>query len=99
MALKLRELREQAGYSQKDAADALGVKVRTYGSWEREEVRMSLEQAFDVSRLFNCTLDDLVGLQKKRELTLKEELLIRDYRLLSDIDKSILERIATALKT
>ena len=44
--LQLKNLRKQAGYgTQADLARVLGANPRTYASWEREEVGLSLYEA------------------------------------------------------
>lgn len=63
MELQLQRLRKLAGLSQQDMADALGIKKRTYGSWERQEVALSLEQACRCAILLNCTTDEIAGLE------------------------------------
>ena len=67
MNLRLKELRKLAGYkTQGDMADALGVPRRRYESWERKEAMMSLEQAYKITELLGCTLDELVGRNEHR---------------------------------
>ena len=62
MNLQLKRLRKAAGFrTQGDLAERLGVPERRYASWEREEVTMSLEQAYNVTEILGCTLDELVG--------------------------------------
>lgn len=63
MDLQLKRLRKAAGIkSQKAMADLLGIPERRYSSWEREEVMMSLEQAYNCAVVLGCTLNDLVGM-------------------------------------
>ena len=62
--LELKKIRIRAGLSQKELADMIGVKVSTYGTWERGERMMSLEQAYRVTELLGCTIDELVGRPK-----------------------------------
>lgn len=60
--LQLKEMRKRAGYkTQKAAADALGIKERKYASWERGEVQLTLEDAFNIGLAFGCTPNDLCG--------------------------------------
>lgn len=60
--LQLKEMRKRAGYkTQKAAADALGIKERKYASWERGEVQLTLEDAFNIGLVFGCTPNDLCG--------------------------------------
>lgn len=69
MELRLKQIREAKGVGQKEMALLLSslmgkeVKVRTYGSWERREVDMDLEQAYNCALALNCTLNDLVDMQ------------------------------------
>lgn len=67
LELQLKRLRKLAGFkTQADMAKALGVPNRRYESWEREEAMMSLEQAYKVTEILGCTLDELVGREPAR---------------------------------
>ena len=58
--LSLKYWRKKAGYrSQAEAAKALGMKERRYASLEREEVALTLEDAYTISVAFGCTPNDL----------------------------------------
>ena len=71
MELQLKRLRkERTHYTQAEVAELLGVKERTYASWERQEVMLSLEQAYDCAVILNCTIDEICG----REPVLKSAL-------------------------
>lgn len=60
--LQLKELRRRAGFkTQKDIADRLGIKERKYATWEREEVALTLEDAYNLSIVLGCTPNDLCG--------------------------------------
>ena len=54
-------MRERAGFSQQEAADALGIKKGRYGDWERETREINLRDAIRLADLFNCSLDELAG--------------------------------------
>ena len=57
------------------------IKVRTYGSWERQEVGIDLEQAYNCAVALGCTLNDLVGMESsKSPLSKEEERIIDTYR-------------------
>ena len=66
MKLELKNLRKQAGFTQDQMAELLGIKKRTYGSWERGEAMMNLEQAYNCAVILGCTLNDLVGMKASR---------------------------------
>lgn len=61
MALKLRQIRNKRGLEQKEVADQLGISVRRYGSWEREERNLNLKDAAMIADVLECTLDELAG--------------------------------------
>lgn len=61
MKLRLNEMRRLAKKSQQEMADALGVKKRTYGSWERGEVVMNIEQLYACAVILNCSCDALLS--------------------------------------
>jgi transcriptional regulator with XRE-family HTH domain len=60
--LTLKGLRERAGLTQRQVADALGVTATTVGSWERgeKEPRPSFLQVKQLIEILNCSLDELV---------------------------------------
>lgn len=60
--LQLKELRRRAGFkTQKEIADRLGIKERKYATWEREEVALTLEDAYNLAIVLGCTPNDLCG--------------------------------------
>ena len=61
MELQMQRLRKLQHLSQQEIADRIGEKVRTYGSWERGEVMLNLEQACRCADVLRCTLDELAG--------------------------------------
>lgn len=59
MELVLKQVRERCGYTQKQLADELGVKVATYRTWEQGSVKLTLENAYTISNVLGCTPNDL----------------------------------------
>ena len=85
--------------NQKDVAAAIGVPVRTYGSWERGERNINLEDACLIADAFHCTLDELVG-RKPPVITPNEndrqfERLSYCYSMLNDESKEQLAGLAS----
>ena len=71
MELQLKRIRELKKIKQSEMAGLLSslmgreIKVRTYGSWERQEVTMDLEQAYYCALALDCTIDEIAGLPAK----------------------------------
>jgi putative transcriptional regulator len=59
MKNKVRQLREQRGWSQGDLTDALEVSRQTVNSIENERYDPSLPLAFDIAALFRLRIEDI----------------------------------------
>lgn len=57
----LANMRARSGMTQGEVADAIGVNIAAYRSWENGRRMLNLEQASQLADLFACTLDDLAG--------------------------------------
>lgn len=60
--IQLKEMRKKRGLKQKELAEKLGVDWRTYGSWERGERMINLEQAYNCAVLLDCSIDEIAGM-------------------------------------
>jgi len=59
MKNEVRERRDEAGLSQADLAEAVGVTRQTINAIERERYDPSIELAFELARHFDCRIEDL----------------------------------------
>lgn len=72
MNLQLKQIRQRMGLSQEEMASRLSslmeceVKVSRYGTWERSDRMMNLEQAYYCAVALGVTLNDLVGMESQR---------------------------------
>jgi transcriptional regulator with XRE-family HTH domain len=58
---RLHALREQAGLSQQQLADKIGLSQRAYAYWERHPVALRPDQLLSLAQALNVSVDDLVG--------------------------------------
>lgn len=58
---KIMELRKKNNLSQEELAEKVGVARQTISKWELSETSPDLKQATELSKIFNVSLDDLVG--------------------------------------
>ena len=63
MSLKNRihELRKKNNMSQEQLAEKIGVARQTISKWELGETAPDIKQAYELSKIFNVTLDELLG--------------------------------------
>lgn len=82
MDLQIKAIRTRRKMRQEDVADALGMPVRRYGSYERGERKLSLRDAALIADVLDCTLDELAGRQWPRAAggDPAEQQLVDDYR-------------------
>jgi len=75
IADRLIKLRKEHGYSQDDLAEKLNVSRQAISKWERGEALPDTENLIELAKLYNISLDELVGLSepKKEENDSKNE--------------------------
>ena len=64
---RLHTLREQAGLSQQQLAERLGLTQRAYAHWERNPVALRPDQLLNLAQTLNVSVDDLVGTNGTRK--------------------------------
>ena len=58
---RLKDLKEDADITQKQAADVIGVSMNHYGKYERGETDIPFEKAIILANYYNVSLDYLAG--------------------------------------
>ena len=61
MELAFKEMRKKLHLSQADFAEAVGVTMRTVGSWERGESFPNAEQIWNCALALGCSPNDLLS--------------------------------------
>ena len=75
---RLYELRKEKGFSQEKVAIELGISRQSISLWETDQVSPSMENLIAIAKLFNVSLDILVGIDKSNIVaTPNEELIYR----------------------
>ena len=99
MEIHLQEIRKRRKLSQGDVAEALGVKVRTYGSWERGEAMLSLRQAYDCAIVLGCTIDEIAGLDRERLRSPdpRRQSMLDSYDALTDDGKTLASEMVASV--
>lgn len=64
MELAIKALRKKLHISQTEFANAVGVSLRTVGSWERGESVPNAEQVWNCAIALGCTPNDILGWQQ-----------------------------------
>jgi transcriptional regulator with XRE-family HTH domain len=64
MKLKLKALRVNAGLTQEDVSRKMHVSKTTIGSWENYESYPTADRLSELSKLYNCSIDDIFILDK-----------------------------------
>lgn len=61
--MKLKELREENGYTQEFVANYLHIKQNTYSQYETNKRQISLENLVALKNLYGTTIDYILGLE------------------------------------
>ena len=99
MDLQLMKLRKMAGYKNRDDfAAKLGVNKYTYRSWESGAAMMSLEQAYEVTEVLGCTLDELCGRKMERSYFDPDQAALNGYyESMNDSGRTLLVETAESI--
>lgn len=60
MKVNLRAARVNAGLTQKQAAEALGISKATIISYETKKTKPDIEMSQRLASLYGCTIDDII---------------------------------------
>lgn len=63
---RIRTLRKQAGLSQKELADLVGIAQNTLSQYESGTRALRVETLKKLSEVFGCSMESLAGVQKER---------------------------------
>ena len=69
--MKLKELRDHKGLSQKDFAAIIGVPANTYNQWEKEKRSPDYESLLSIADYYQVSVDYLLGRTDESEQTKK----------------------------
>ncbi len=84
MELAIKELRKKLHISQSEFAEAVGVSMRTVGSWERGESFPNAEQIWNCAKALGCSPNEILCWNDEEpsrgKLTNDEREIVDNYR-------------------
>ena len=91
---RLKDLRKQAGLTQVDVAEKLGISQPAYASWERGVKKPTQDNLVKIAQILNVSVDYLVGNSEERidELDNIELLFRMNSKGLTEEEKEIFKR-------
>ena len=91
---RLKDLRKQAGLTQVDVAEKLGISQPAYASWERGVKKPTQDNLVKIAQILNVSVDYLVGNSEEKSDELDNiELLFRmNSRGLTEEEKEIFKK-------
>lgn len=102
LANRLKELREENGLSQKQAAQALFISNTSLSNYELNISTPSPETLVEICKFYNVSMDYLFGIsdvkQKFQDLQADEAKLLNNYSKLTEKNKSLLFDILKAIR-
>lgn len=91
---RLKNLRKDAGFTQVDVANKLGISQPAYASWERGVKKPTQDNLVKIAQILNVSVDYLVGNSevKSDELDDNELLFRMNSKGLTDEEKEIFKK-------
>lgn len=101
---RIKELRLNLGYTQKNIAEVLGCNQTAVGKYEREELEPNIDVLSKLADFFNCSIDYIVGREddfgfiqsSADEYTSAEKRIISIYRGLSEREKTLFDNLVNS---
>ena len=97
---RIRMLRKEAGYNQKELGEILQVGQTTISAWEKGRNEPPTEYSHKMAKLFGCSIGYLMGYESESEyrgLSEKEWYEYKRQKHLIEMDKKDKEEIESAL--
>lgn len=69
----IMKLRKAAGYTQMQLANELGISFQAVSNWERGQSCPDISNLGELSKLLNCSVDDILGSERAAEIVKKVE--------------------------
>ena len=97
MLTNLKQLRDEAGISQKTLAEEIGVSQQSVNKYENHNIEPDIETLIRIADFFNTSVDYLIGHSTVRrrieevrvcELTEQENKMVEKYRALTANQKA-----------
>ena len=97
--LKLQELRTQAGLTQRELAEKIGVKNYTVANWEQNRTEPAIKDLIDIANFFEVSIDYLIGRENELgEIIVLKNLTDSQIELLTLFNSLNSERKETFMK-
>lgn len=74
MIKNLKKMREEKGVSQKELAEAIGIKPKTYNTYETLGAEPKIDDLKKIAIYLNTTLDELCDMPEEKQDLVDEEL-------------------------
>lgn len=81
---RIREVRENAGYNQKEFGSLLNIKQSTLSAYETDRMQPTISALVKIAEMFDVSLDWLCGIEKKVESNDRVEVL-EDFAKAKDV--------------
>lgn len=69
----IKLLRIKNNLTQKDLAEKLHISFQAVSKWEKDESEPSFDTLREMAKIFNCSIDELFGVEKEPEVESKED--------------------------
>lgn len=69
----IKRKRHEINLTQKELADKLNVTSQAVSRWEKDEVEPSIDTIKEMSRIFNCSVDDLFEFDLEKEEVIEDD--------------------------
>lgn len=97
--VRLAELRKNAGYTQQELADEIGVSRRVIGYYESESQHPPANLLVELSNTLNISADELLGIKQSSKAKLPDTRLLRRLQQIEKMEASKKRQLLNVIDT
>lgn len=87
--LKIKEIRKEKNYTQRDLANFLNKSITTICDWERGRTEPSTEDLIQLAKIFECSVDYILGIASEEGFIVMQNELSEDENYLIDMVRQL----------
>ncbi len=96
---RLAQLRKEAGFTQQELADEIGVSRRVIGYYESESQHPPANLLVDLTNALNVSADELLGLKPAKKVKIPDSRLLRRMQQIEKMSAASKRQIMQVLDT
>ncbi len=94
MKNNIKYMIKKSGLTQKEVSEKMKIRQATISGWSNGEIIPRLDNAYELAKLLNCKIDDLIEEDQEQKKTVSYEEIEEIYKKLEEPEKKVVLTLA-----